>query len=79
MKKVPTLCEACQRVTLPFDRTCTSFPERIPSDIWVRGFDHRVSLAGEAPFELDPARRPLYDEWLAYSEPYVRDIAARLD
>jgi hypothetical protein len=64
---LPTLCVACtRRVDLTGDNpTCTSFPEGIPEEIVTFGADHRTSLAGEPPFELDPERQAEYDDWTA--------------
>lgn len=60
--RFPVLCRACARLDEP--GFCMSFPEGIPDDIWTFGRDHRVSISGEPPFELDPARRADYDLWL---------------
>ena len=78
-REYETLCKACRRVRLPFDGTCTSFPDGIPDSIYAYGHDHRESVAGEEPFQLDPARQAFYDEWLANSpwahgEPEAADI-----
>lgn len=62
--KLPVLCESCARWR--FDLTCSSFPDGIPELIIVYGDDHRESLQGEPPFELDPARRSLFDRWERY-------------
>ena len=64
---VPTLCEACaRRLDLSeYLGTCTSFPDGIPEDIGTFGDDHRQSIAGEEPFELDPDRQEAFDDWLA--------------
>ena len=63
--ELPQLCKACIR----FDglSSCTSFPEGIPESILVWSGDHRTSLAGEPPFEADPAKPEALNDWLAYS------------
>jgi hypothetical protein len=73
---VPNLCNSCTRLidgtgmsSESGQAVCTSFPEGIPEDIILFGDDHRTSLGGEEPFELDPAKRDIYDEWLAYMAP----------
>jgi hypothetical protein len=65
--RVPVLCTACSRYG--GRDSCTSFPAGIPADILVLGGDHRTSLAGEPPFELDEARRDDYELWLRFSAP----------
>ena len=64
-----TLCRACTRRSGDDPETCTSFPDGIPDDIRVMGADHRVSRAGEPPFELDAGERHWYDAWLAFMSP----------
>lgn len=66
---VPTLCKACAREQRTLNaeqgvRMCSSFPNGIPEDIATWGFDHRESLEGEPPFELDPAKQDLFELWL---------------
>lgn len=65
--RVPTLCASCARLRL--GQTCTSFPDGIPDRIYFLGDDHRATIAGELPWQLDPARSDLYDEWLQYGAP----------
>lgn len=71
--ELPNLCDACVR----YDgaAACTSFPEGIPEDILVWAHDHRQPIADELPFELDPAKRELYNQWLRFS-PHARPAAA---
>jgi hypothetical protein len=61
----PILCLACTRYA--GDGTCTSFPGGIPEDIIRFGADHRTSIAGEPPFELDPARIEAFDNWQKFA------------
>ena len=63
---VPTLCDACARRRA--GGTCTSFPEGIPDEVFRYGYDHRETIAGEPPFELDPVRRAEFDLWLSLQE-----------
>lgn len=60
--QAPIICAACIRYGGA--DTCTSFPAGIPADIRVFSGDHRTSRAGEPPFELDPTRRELFEQWL---------------
>jgi len=61
----PRICDACQR--LRGDGVCTSFDQGIPENIYVLGADHRQSIAGEEPFELDPAKQSAYEDWLQWA------------
>lgn len=65
----PILCKACARWhgPGPAGAYCDSFPDGIPEDILPYGADHREPRGRELPFELDPARRDLYQDWLDYS------------
>ena len=76
MTHVPNLCDACRRA---IDLTggsnedglavCRSFPDGIPEEIILWGGDHREPIVDEAPFELDPAKRGAFDDWLATFDP----------
>jgi hypothetical protein len=67
---VPNLCDACARLIDPTGETptCTSFPDGIPEDIILWGESHLTSIAGEDPFELDPAKRDLFEQWRNYHD-----------
>ena len=66
---MPTLCVACRHRIGDDPEACTSFPEGIPEGIVAYGEDHRRSIGGEEPFELDPAKDDLFQEWAAYNSP----------
>lgn len=73
--RLPSLCRACRRYEDDEGR-CTSFPGGIPDDILSRAADHRASRSGEPPFELDPARRAVFDRWLRFNA--AREVAGEL-
>ena len=66
---VPILCQSCTRPLDPQLDTCTSFPDGIPDDIALFGDSHLESLAGEEPFQLDPAKVDLFRDWQAIHQP----------
>jgi len=67
--RVPTLCVACTRRIGDDPEACTSFPQGIPENIVIYGDDHRRSLAGEEPFELDGERADQFNNWAIHLAP----------
>jgi hypothetical protein len=65
----PTLCRSCVRRVDAV--TCLSFPSGIPDEIVRYGADHRESIGLEMPYQLDPTKQYLLDEWLTFS-PYAK-------
>lgn len=49
------ICLACARLD---DISCEAFPDRIPTAIWVYGFDHRKPYPGDGgvTFLLNPEK-----------------------
>lgn len=63
--RLPRLCDSCAHDNGD-NQTCTSFPAGIPDEINALGGDHRQTIAGEPPYEPDPAARADYDIWLRF-------------
>ena len=60
----PILCKACLRWQ---GESCLSFPSGIPDSILRYGGDHRQPIGLEGPFDLDPSKQALFDEWLTFA------------
>jgi hypothetical protein len=62
---LPVICLACTRYD---GLACSSFPDGIPEAIVRLGGDHRVSIAGELPFDRAPgaAADEAFADWLAF-------------
>jgi hypothetical protein len=66
-KRDVTICDSCQRLDFDLAMTpvCDAFPNGIPEEIFVSGFDHRSAFPGDNDIRylLDEGRAPALREY----------------